>query len=419
MRKGGFHYGYLIALTCCALAFSAVGIVYSGAGVFYTPVSQALGVGKGTFTLYLTIQGLVMSFSLPIAGKLIATKDSRLVLSVASAVAAAIYIFIYANATSVYWFYAGGAIMGCCMGIILILMTPTLINFWFKEKVGLFMGVCLMFTGVGGVVFNPVGAYLIQTYGWNKAYMILGVVMAVICLPFTIFVVRRTPAEKGLLKFGETAEAIASAKTATSGAAAPLSGYTAAAAKKTLPFYTTILLAIGLGLAAPQIQFFPSYAVSIGLGVGLGASMASMGMLGNMIGKIIIGFLNDISLKLSLAVGVACGVVGMFTVANFNTVTALLLGGAFLHGIMYATTVTIPPMVTREVFGQREYAQIYSQIAMIAGIVGAFALSAWGFVADFFSGSFVPGFYMTIGLLVFALLVGIISLQRGKQLPTM
>lgn len=410
--KGGFHYAYLIALTCMVLAFFSVGIVYNSAGIFYTPVSTDLGVGRGTFSLYMTVQGISLALVLPFAGKIISTKDARLVLTVCAAVAALIYIFVYPNATSVYWFYAGGLVMGVSMSFILLLMTPTLINFWFKEKVGLFMGVCLAFTGFGGVVFNPIGAALITQFGWRGAYMILGIIIAVACLPFTLLVVRRTPAEKGLLRFGETAESAAAAKSA--GGAPAMPGMSAGAATKTAPFFMIMLFAICLQLAPPQFMFFPSFATSIGYAAAVGASMASLTMLGNMIGKFIIGYLNDKSVILAFAFGGTSGIIGLFLIATFNSVATLMFIGAFLFGMMYATAVTVPPMVVRQVFGPKDMAQIYARVSMIGLLCGAAAMSMWGFIADA-TKSFYAGFYICMALLVVAFVFVLFAVKMGKS----
>ncbi|MCF2653084.1 hypothetical protein [Anaeromassilibacillus senegalensis] len=38
---------WLTVIACCGLAASSIGICTNAMGVFYTPVSEALGVGRG------------------------------------------------------------------------------------------------------------------------------------------------------------------------------------------------------------------------------------------------------------------------------------------------------------------------------------------------------------------------------------
>ena len=59
---------YLLTLICCCLlAASSVGVFTNSVGVFYTPVSEALGVGRGAFALHATLCALVMGFLCPLS----------------------------------------------------------------------------------------------------------------------------------------------------------------------------------------------------------------------------------------------------------------------------------------------------------------------------------------------------------------
>jgi MFS family permease len=138
-------------------------------------------------------------------------------------------------------------------------------------------------------------------------------------------------------------------------------------------------------------------------------------MFGNIIGKVLLGYLNDKSVALALTFGVACGIAGilMLMLIGATGVMALLIGG-FLFGICYATTVTIPPMLTRTIFGSRQYGQIYSNIMMVASLCSALGASLWGFIADA-TGSFVASFSVAVCTSVIAIVVGLIALKAKKS----
>lgn len=65
MEKKKSSFAIVVAIACCLIVFGGVGIVFSTAGVFYAVVADAFGVGKGTFSIYMTIVCLVMSFRFP------------------------------------------------------------------------------------------------------------------------------------------------------------------------------------------------------------------------------------------------------------------------------------------------------------------------------------------------------------------
>ena len=58
-------------------------------------------------------------------------------------------------------------------------------------------------SGVGGVVFPMLGNYLIEMIGWRTSYAVIGLIIAVIILPWTIFVFRLYPSDMGLKPYGE------------------------------------------------------------------------------------------------------------------------------------------------------------------------------------------------------------------------
>ena len=45
----------IVVLVCCGLAASSIGICVNSVGVFYTPVSESLGIMRGTFAIHGTI----------------------------------------------------------------------------------------------------------------------------------------------------------------------------------------------------------------------------------------------------------------------------------------------------------------------------------------------------------------------------
>ena len=75
---------------------------------------------------------------------------------------------------------------------------------WYPDKRGLVSGLCMAFTGIGGVIFNPVGTALINSgaEGWRTAYLVFGIIVLVGTLPFTLLVVRNKPEDKGLVPYG-------------------------------------------------------------------------------------------------------------------------------------------------------------------------------------------------------------------------
>ncbi|MDR1427800.1 MAG: MFS transporter, partial [Bifidobacteriaceae bacterium] len=197
----GPHRAWAILVACCALQAGALGILSNSAGIFLAPVSTDLGVGRGDLAIYMTIFAVAMTAGMPLAGRLLPRIDMRLILTVA-------YLFtvgpfaLMSQFNAVYQWYIAAVVMGVAAAFVLLMPAPLMINNWFVAKKGLAMGIAMACSGLGGAIMGPVGTSFISGMGWRRAYLMMALISAVVVLPFSIFVVRLTPACVGLKAYG-------------------------------------------------------------------------------------------------------------------------------------------------------------------------------------------------------------------------
>lgn len=382
--RGGFHYAYLIVLSCIVMTCLPCALVLSCAGIFFTPVSEFFGVPKASFTLYFSVLNLAMMATLPVAGKLLAARDARVVLSVATALCG-LGMFGMASCQEVWQFYLVGIVLGVGVAPLIYLAVPTLINAWCVKCVGFFVGLCMAFTGIGGVIFNPIGTAIIQSSpeGWRQAYLVFGAIILVGTLPFTLFVVRGKPADKGLLPYGAGEKDAADADGA---ATVGTQGVSAADAMRTPAFWAIVAFCGLITLNQTVYQFLSSYALSFSNSLPQIAAasgvVASAAMGGQAIGKVFLGSVSDHSVRLGAICGIAGGAVGVLLMWGIPSVLALLLVGAFCFGVVYAMTTVETPLLVRSVFGSADYANIYSRVSMVGSLMSAVAAVFWSLVID-------------------------------------
>lgn len=383
-QRGGFHYAYLIVLSCIVMTCLPCSLVLSCAGIFFTPVSEFFGVPKASFTLYFSVLNLAMMATLPVAGKLLAAKDARAVLSAATALCG-LGMFGMASCQEVWQFYLVGIVLGVGVSPLIYLAVPTLVNAWCVKRVGFFVGLCMAFTGIGGVIFNPIGTSIIKSSpeGWRQAYLVFGIIILVGTLPFTLFVVRSKPVDKGLLPYGAGES---DAESASAGSTATAEGVSAADAMRTPAFWAIVAFCGLITLNQTVYQFLSSYALSfsdtlpqIAAASGIVAS-AAMG--GQAIGKVFLGSVSDRSVRLGAICGICVGAVGVLLMWGMPSVLALLLAGAFCFGAVYAMTTVETPLLVRSIFGSADYANIYSRVSMVGSLMSAVAAVFWSLVID-------------------------------------
>jgi MFS family permease len=414
-KKKKFHYGYLIVLSCFIGCFAPVALVFSCAGIFYRPVSASLGVGMGTLTIYMTAMGITSLIFMPFAGKLLQKLDVRIVLS-AAAILVGGSLIAMSFFTEVWMFYVAGILMGLGEPFFLNLGTPVLVNRWFRKNVGLLIGIGMTGTGIGGIIFNPIGGALIASgpEGWRTAYLVFGALVLILTLPFTLFVVRSNPSDKGLLPFGMEETVAGDAK------AAIADGITAGQAMKTPTFYALALCCGLMAFTATIFQYLPAYISSFELTApaiaALAATVVSVVMAGQIVGKIVLGFINDRSVTLGLLSAVICCVVGLLAIWQFTSIPVVLLIGAFLFGVFYPSSAIVIPVITTQSFGTKDYSNVYSRIMLGMALLSAFAAPTLGFIVDSTGGNYSLIFIIGLVLAAIITLLGLFGISSGKKI---
>lgn len=381
----------MVVLTGILLCFGPSAIVFSCPGLFYAPVTGYLGVPTAQLTLYMTIIYLTMTFMAPFMGNLLEKFDIRIV-ATTCAVLVGTGILLMGTYTQVWQWWLSGVLIGLGEICNLWLLVPVLINRWFKEKAGFCIGLCMAFTGIGGVVFNLLGQTLIgaDLSNWRGTYLTFGTIALCLSVPFTLFCIRSYPEDKGLLPYGASADAAEE----HDGVLAPhLTGLTLSQALRR-PFFYTVCLCGGLfNLVSIMAQFFPTYVVFLSTDnygapiaalLGLTGTLESFTMAGQASGKVIVGAIESRTIKGALIFACLCGVVGLTACWQSASIASLpiLFGGGFVFGFFYASVTVVMPYLVRIIFGMKDYDRIYSRVQIVVNLCGAFAAVMWAWVAD-------------------------------------
>lgn len=418
-KSGGFHYGYLIVLSFIMTSFGTLSLSLSCTGIFFPPTAMEFGVAPGIMSYYITIMWVACIISLPLMGKLVAKRDIRMVMTVAVIIMAA--ALLLQSITQAWWQYLlCGALTGVGLTVPLFLAPSTVVNRWFKKRSGFFIGLIMAFTGVGGVVWNAVGGALLVGIGWRLTLVVFAIIGLVLSLPFTLFVLRSYPADKGLQPVGSEEDDEAAPAAGADGAvddeavAASLPGMSAAEAFKSPSFILICILALLLNIGIFIYQLFASYIATLPIAVAwptIGSLVMSVAMAGQTIGKIALGAAGDKSPLVATLFGVACGIVGLAAMALGGNVAWILFLAGGVYGICYALPNVMLPILTRAFYGVRDYSIIYSRISMAASIGGACAALIFGTITANFG--YMPMFVLGIILVAASAAVVIAAVKVG------
>lgn len=400
-----FHYAYIIVACCCLIMGIDVGLMMSCAGIFYEPVCKDLGITVGKLSWYMSFSFLTSSLMLPLAGKLMERYSARLLLTLNSAILG-VAMCSMAFYTRVWEFYVAGAVMGATLAFLLYLSFPTMINRWFHSRVGVYIGICSAASGIGGIVFNPVGGWLITTYGWRVGYAAFGLMVLCIVTPLIAILLRDYPHSKGLTPVGEKAQR-ASAPDSTP------QGISYGRAVKMPVFYILILFAFLIMAISTIFQFIPAYVQWLGYSIDQGSFAASAAMGGVTIGKVVLGAINDRNCRMGVVFSTLPAIIGMIILTLGVGGIYMMIVGSFLFGWCYAAVTVQTTMLVRKVFGSLNYARIYSNISIALAAGGALASGGWGWLSD----TTTPPMIFIVGAVLLAVcaFLGLFSLRGTAQ----
>lgn len=412
----------LLIVTGIMLTFGCSALTFSTWTNFQPVVSQAMGqvtadgkLNTAPFALYITVLYLTMTIAAPFAGKLIQKMDIRIILSVSAALVGIGFILMSLY-NEIWQFYISGVLLGLGEISILWLAIPTLMNRWFKKSAGFFIGICMAMTGVGGAIWNSLFTAL-NTGGmsYKTIYLIWGIIALVTSLPFTLFCVRSTPEEVGLQPYG--------AETTSDGKIVASRGLSASLAMKSPVFYAVFVYAGLINLLTIIAPQFPSYMKSLGAAGSVAYDVAVVGgimsvavMIAQAISKVAMGGFADKNSRITMIAAFVSGVAGICLVWFGAQSEILLYIGACVYGFFFASAVVLCPIVVRQIFGTREYSEIYSRISVFVNLAGAFGATIWALLGSNFGYSSV--FIVGIVLQVIVLICGLYAFSQQKYIQS-
>ena len=208
-KKSGSGYAWLVMVGFGMVMCATIGAITVMGGLFYYPVCEELGFDLSSFTLYVTLSMVFMALGMPICGKIMAS--GKIKLSVLMTVAVLLELVPFACMSMFtemwMWFVAAVPIGFGLSATSTVTAAPTLGN-WFHKKTGFAIGMIFTIQSIFVAVASPIFSNMIEMLGWRMSYVVLAIIAAVMALPFTIFVIRYRPEDKGMLPYGYDPNAV-------------------------------------------------------------------------------------------------------------------------------------------------------------------------------------------------------------------
>jgi MFS family permease len=184
------YYGWWIVLASFIVAFYVAGTIFYGFTAFIEPLAKEFGWSYTQISLAASLRGLEMGLLAPFVGILVDRFGSRK-LMLSGVIVLGFGIILLGLTQSLLMFYGAFIFIAFGAGGCTSVVTMTAVANWFDKNVGKAMGVTASGFGASGLII-PVIVWMIATFGWRTASIILGIGMWVIGVP-AAFVMRNKP----------------------------------------------------------------------------------------------------------------------------------------------------------------------------------------------------------------------------------
>jgi len=201
------YYGWIVVATAFLATMMGYGITYSS-GVFLKPLYSDFGwtraMTAGAFSAYAVSHTVFAAF----AGWLTDKWGPRIVAATGGICLAGSMIMM-SSITTLWEFYVYYVfLLGWGVAAAYTPMVTT-VSRWFTVKRGLAISLTVTGVGTGSLVLSPLAAWLITSYGWRTAYVVVGAIVFTVFIPIVTFI-KKSPRENFKVGSEETPNAVKS-----------------------------------------------------------------------------------------------------------------------------------------------------------------------------------------------------------------
>lgn len=304
----------------------------------------------------------------------------------------------FLNADLLYLLFVSYALLaGTGIGISYNVIVST-VTAWFPDKKGFCSGCLMMGFGISTLMLGNIISRMFEneSIGWNKAYIILGVVIAV-AIALSAFILKRPSADTIL----PTPKSRKSTKKETF----EVRDYKTSEMLKTFTFWRAfVCMAFITAVGNSVISFARDLVISVDATPALATTLVGVLAVFNGVGRVLTGAVYDVLGRKTTMISANILTIiaaGTTLLAVFTNSLPLCIVGLCLTGISYGSCPTVTSAFSASFYGQKYFATNYSIInfnLIVASFIATFANTLL-----INSGSYIAPFVMLLVLAVSAL----------------
>ena len=397
-------YGWVIVGAGALMGCVAIGAMFSLA-VFLQPMSDATGWSRTGISSAMTLDFLTMGVAAFGWGILTDRFGPRIVV-LAGAILLGLGLALASRATSLLEFQIiYGVVVGVAAGAVFAPMIATVTG-WFEERRSLAVSLVSAGMGVAPMTISPFASWLIESYDWRTALLVIAVMAWVLLIPAALLVRRPPPASS----------------TAVGMPAEGGEGMTVAQALRS-PQFIVLAVTFFFCCAAHSGPIFHtvSYALTCGLSAMTAVTIYSVEGLAGLGGRILFGLLGDkFGARRIVVLGLMVQALGAGSY-YFTREIGEFYAVAILFGMAYGGVMPLYAVIAREYFPMRIMGTVFGAAAMISSLGMALGPAVGGWIFDTFNGYgflYIASFGMGLAAVATALAFPPLPVRRQQAVQT-
>lgn len=402
MRR--LHHSWVMVILG-ALALNTMAMRIYTLGVFLMPMTTQFDWGRGEFSGASAVGAPVSAVAAIISGRLSDRYGPRPTVTVFGVVGAIGYLLL-SQVTSLWQLYLiMGGLMPIGMSGCLVPVMST-ISRWFNRRRATAIGIAMTGFGLGAVMWPPIAQWLISSYGWQTAFVVLAAASLLVAVPAAQFM-RHSPQRVGLLPHGGDTPGEEARESSDGGGPSPRE------AIRTRHFWLwgPVLLSFFFCLDL-VVTHIVAYALDSGI-----PTIAAAATLSIIAGISIIGRLSGgpVSDRIGLR-KVAVGSLILVTLAMLILLASRSSWSFYVFtlvfGLGYGLFIVLESAMPAELFGTRALGTIMAVLGLFAMTGSAVGRTLAGTIYDA-TGSYQSAFLLCAVLAVVAVILSLILLKSG------
>ena len=370
------YYGWLVLAVCFFLVMIAFG-VRSSMGVFVTPIENEMNWTRSEITRVISLGILVGAFSFLVTGYLHDRYGGRFVIGGALLMLGVSVMLVSMLNSMLSFILLWGFLMSFASSGVSFVTIHALLSRWFFRRRGLVISISAAGGSIGPVLLAPFSAYLIETFDWRSAFVVLGGMIFFIAAPLALTFLRNNPG--GMIPRSELEGYSEDEDKSSTTSVADVSGLLFTSkwkqALSTSPFWQLSLayLVCGITTNIISVHFVP-FAEDQGVPKMTAATIFGIMMGLNSVGVLSAGFLSNY-FKQKNVLGTTYALRGM------AYVLLLVIGGvegmwvfALVAGVSWIATASVTSSMTADIYGLENIGTLNGMTNMSHQIGGALSV---------------------------------------------